>query len=73
MLRWEVKRPEGAPPQYAPVFTLLGVRMHLGLHHEGVAMVSNKTECAAKMCADIEKIICAGRTTPRRSRPFAVH
>jgi hypothetical protein len=64
LLGWEVKRPEGVPPQFAPVFTLLGVRMHLGLHHEGVAMVSNKTERAAKMCADIEKIIRAGRTTP---------
>ena len=36
----------------------------MGLHHEGVAMVSNKTERAARMCADIEKILRAGRTTP---------
>ena len=38
--------------------------MHLGVHHEGAVLVTNKKERAEKICADIERIINAGKTTP---------
>jgi hypothetical protein len=64
LLGREVKMPEGEPPKFNEVFTPLGVRMHLGLHQEGAVLVTNKKERAEKICADIEKIIQAGKTTP---------
>ena len=64
LLGWEVKKPEGVPPKFDQVFTLLGVRMHLDHHHEGAVTVTNKKERAAKICADVERIISAGRATP---------
>ena len=68
LLGWEVKKPEGEPPKFNQVFTLLGVRMHLGVHHEGAVLVTNKKERAEKICADIERIIKAGKTTPGFAR-----
>ncbi len=64
LLGWEVKMPENVPPKFDQVFTLLGVRMHLGHHHEGAVLVTNKKERAEKICADVERMISAGRATP---------